>query len=189
MIAPAIPLGATQRIVAIGYPPPVLAGLDPARVERLAVLLTTPAPHRWPARPPNHAAAVAPDALPLAPNLIDTAILIHALEHADDPTAALAEVWRVLAPAGQLVLVVPNRLGRLPGRDGPFAVGHAFGEGDLDALLTAARFEVRSQTTALGGLAPRVRLALAVKSDGHAAAMIGRAEAMRVPVPAGLVPA
>ena len=189
VIAPTIPLGATQRIAAIGYPPPILSGLDPARVERLALFLTTAKPHRWPARPPNHAAAACPDALPLAPNLVDTALVVHALEHADDPAAVLDEVWRVLAPAGQLVLIVPNRLGRLPGREGPFARGHAWNEGDLDTLLGAARFEVRSQTTALGGLAPRVRFALAVKTDGHAAAMVGRADAVRVPAAVGLVPA
>ena len=190
VVAPAVRLAPTQRLLALGYAPPVLTGLDPKRLERLTVLLTHLPPHRWPARGPNHAAAAQPDALPLPPNLYDQALLIHALDTAD-PAAILAEVWRILAPAGELVVIVPNRLGRLFAPASPFATGQAYTEAELTALLKAARFEVRSQHTALGSLAPRARLALAVKTDGLASTSVGRAETVRT-VPAlspGLVPA
>ena len=191
VVAPAVHLGPTQRLLALGYPPPILAGLDPARLERLTILLTHTPPHRWPARGPNHAAAAHADALPLPPNLYDQALLIHALGNAD-PAVVLAEVWRALAPAGELILVVPNRLGRWLDTGSPFASGQAYTEGELAALLEAARFEVRSQRTALGPVpgAGRVRLALAVKTDGLAPVLVGRAEtASPEPVLAGLVPA
>ncbi len=188
VIAPAIRLGPTQRLLALGYAPPILTGLDPARLERLTVLLTTAPPHRWPARGPNHAAACRADALPLPPNLYDQALLIHAIEAADAP-AVLAEVWRALAPAGELVLIVPNRLGRWLDPGSPFATGQAYSEGELEALLAAARFEVRSQATALGRLAPRVRVALAVKTDGLAPVFIGRVATAPAPVLGGFAPA
>ncbi len=188
VVAPAIRFGPMQRLFALGYAPPILTGLDPSRLERLTVLLTAAPPHRWPARGANHAAATRADSLPLPPNLFDQALLIHALEHADAP-AVLAEVWRALAPAGELVLIVPNRLGRWLDPGSPFAQGEAYTEGELDALLSEARFEVRSQHTALGGLAPRVRLALAVKTDGLAPTLVGRVAAAPAPVLGGLVPA
>ncbi len=187
VIAPAVRLGPTQRLLALGYPPPILTGLDPARLERLTVLLTGTA-HRWPARGANHAAAARADALPLPPNLFDQALLIHALEQTD-AAEVLAEVWRVLAPAGELVLIVPNRRGRLFAHESPFVTGQAYTEGELEALLVDARFEVRSQHTALGRIAPRARLALAVKTDGLAPALIGRVAQAPVPALAGLAPA
>ena len=151
-------------------------------------------PHRWPARGHNHAAATLADQLPLPPNLCDQALLIHALDTAD-PALILAEIWRVLAPAGELVLIVPNRLGRLFAPASPFAMGEAYSDTELATLLESARFEVRSQHTALGRLAPRARLALAVKTDGLAPMLVGRAETVRAApalgefVAGGLVPA
>ena len=194
VIAPVVRLGPTQRLLALGYAPPVLAGLDPSRLERLTVLMPHSPLHRWPARGPNHAAAAHAHALPLPPNLCDQALLIHALDTAD-PAAILAEVWRILAPAGELLLIVPNRLGRLFAPTSPFSTGEAYSETELAAVLETARFEVRSQHTALGRLAPRARLALAVKTDGLAPTLVGRAEALRAApalgefVTGGLVPA
>lgn len=182
VIAPTIATGGTTRLLAIGYPPAILAGLDPRRFERLALLLTS-APHRWPARGPNHAAAAAAHALPLQPSTFDQALLVHALEHAPDPARALAELWRVLAPAGTLVVAVPNRLGRWLARRSPFAAGRAYTEGELEAELAAAGFAVTSQTTALGQPIGRVRLALATKADGAAPTLVGLAEAAPAAVP------
>jgi SAM-dependent methyltransferase len=189
VIAPVVRLNPTQRLLALGYAPPVLTGLDPSRLERLTIILTHAPPHRWPARGPNHAAAAQADHLPLPPNLYDQALLVHALD-TPDPQAVLAEVWRILAPAGELVLIVPNRLGRLFAPTSPFATGQAYTEGELASVLEQARFEIRSQTTALGRLAPRARIVLAVKTDGLAPLLVGRVATARVPALAsGLVPA
>ena len=176
VIAPAVHLGPTQRLLALGYPPPILTGLDPTRLERLTILLTHSPPHRWPARGPNHAASARADALPLPPNLYDQALLIHALDE-PHPAAVLAETWRILAPASELILVVPNRLGRWLDRGSPFASGQAYTEGELAALLETARFEVRSQRTALGpvpGAGPQRRHREADPFPGQALAQLGQ---------------
>jgi len=182
VIAPTVRLGATARLLALGYPPPLLMGLDPARLERLAVALTEPdAVHHWPARGGNHVLAVEAARLPFAAGLFDQALVVHALEHAAEPRALLRELWRVLAPAGELIVLVPNRLGRWLDPGSPFGRGRAYGHDDLDALLRDAMFEPRSQRTALGpgGGVGRVRLALAAKVDGFAPTMVGLAEPVR----------
>lgn len=182
LIAPAIRLGPTTRLLTLGYAPPLLVGLDPRRLERLALVIAPPhAAHRWPARGPGRALAARPDTLPFAAGLFDQALLVHGLEHAPDPRAALREMWRVLAPAGEIVIVVPNRLGRWLAPASPFAHGRAYGRAELDALLRSAMFEPRAQRTALGlpGGAGRVRLVIAAKVDGFAPVMVGRAQ--RVP--------
>ena len=152
-------LKANARALAIGYPPPLLVGLDPRSVERLAVVLTDPASaHAWPVTQPSCALVAAPAQLPFAESLFDGALLVHALEHAPDPHACLRELWRVLAPAGYLVLIVPSRAGRLGGwLPGPFDTGHGFGRRELTALLEDALFEPLSWRSVLA--APPLRLA------------------------------
>jgi hypothetical protein len=42
---------------------------------------------------------------------VDLALVVHGLELTDSPIEMLQEVWRVMAPQGRLILVVPNRRG------------------------------------------------------------------------------
>lgn len=184
VVAPTVRLVPTARLLALGYAPPLLMGLDPARLERLAVALTDPgAAHHWPARGANHALAAEAARLPFAAGLFDQVLVVHALEHADEPRALLRELWRVLAPAGELIVITPNRLGRWLDPGSPFGQGRAYGHDDLDTLLRDAMFEPRSQRTALGPAAGvgRVRFALAAKVDGFAPTMVGLAEPVTAP--------
>jgi SAM-dependent methyltransferase len=48
--------------------------------------------------------------LPFADGEFDGALAVHSIEHVPDPERALAELVRVLKPAGAAVLVTPNRL-------------------------------------------------------------------------------
>ena len=48
--------------------------------------------------------------LPLAAASFDVAVLNEVLEHVPDQRRVLSELWRVLRPAGRLVLMSPNRL-------------------------------------------------------------------------------
>ena len=41
---------------------------------------------------------------------IDRVLMVHSLEFAESPRETLKELWRVLAPGGRLVIVVPNRI-------------------------------------------------------------------------------
>src|SRR5579885_2229249 len=46
------------------------------------------------------------DALPFRNALFDRILMVHALEEAPDAVALLREVWRVMAPAGRVIVVV-----------------------------------------------------------------------------------
>ena len=49
--------------------------------------------------------------LPLPDLSVDRIVLVHALEMSDDAPSLVREIWRVLAPGGRLLLVIPNRRG------------------------------------------------------------------------------
>jgi SAM-dependent methyltransferase len=184
----------TARFLAIGYPTPLLHGLDPARFERMAVAMPRQqGAHRWPARRGNVVVEVDPFRLPWAPALFDTVLLVHTLEHGDS-RRQLREVWRVLAPAGRLVVIVPNRLGLWTHfENNPFGQGRPFTHGQLARLLESAMFEPVAQRTlipappvglwravgaAVGPLARGLggaRIALARKADGLRPLPVGRA--------------
>lgn len=200
LIAPSVPVTPTARILGFGYAAPVLMGLDPARVERLALAMPgEQGAHRWPGHKPNVALAVSHHHLPFADALFDTAILIHAIEYAGRPNRMLRELWRVLQPAGRLIVITPNRLGVWTHLESnPFGSGRPYTRGQLDRLLTESLFEPLAHRTALpappdawglarslaGALAPGlggVRVALARKTDGLSPALVGRAVAAGAP--------
>lgn len=47
--------------------------------------------------------------LPFADNSLDVVIMLDAIEHVDDETLTLTEIWRVLRPGGRLILTTPYR--------------------------------------------------------------------------------
>ena len=129
------------RLVGIGYATPYLAEFAP-EAERLAALM--PAAQgvvNWPASGANVSALVLDDELPLPDASIDRILMVHCLEMAHDPREVLREIWRVLAPGGRLLLIVPNRRGIWAHLETtPFGFGSPFGRGQLTALLREAMF-------------------------------------------------
>ena len=155
IVAPAIRRSSTARLLAVGHPGPLLTGLDPAKLERLAVAMTGE-PRLFPPGHPSCALIAAPESLPFAESMFDQALVIHALEFAERPAAMLRELWRVLAPASELVLVVPNRAGLWTHFEAtPFGQGRPWGRNELMQLLRDAMFEPVSWRSAL--VAPPVK--------------------------------
>ena len=104
----------------------------------------------WPAEGPSASALVDETALPLTDAAIDLAVVVHGLELTENLSAMLAEIWRVLAPQGHLVVVVPNRRGMWARRDTtPFGHGRPFSRGQLERLLMEAGFEPVNMLPAL----------------------------------------
>lgn len=64
----------------------------------------------WPGHGNNKSCMIDPLDLPLPDSSFDVVFVSHVLEHVLDPATFLCEVWRVLSPGGQLVMMVPNRL-------------------------------------------------------------------------------
>ena len=100
-----------QRVLGIGYPTPYL-GLFREDSERcIAFMPAVQGVLKWPTARPTLAALVDEFSLPLPEAAVDRVLLVHALEMSDDPESLLREVWRVLAPSGRMIVVIPNRRG------------------------------------------------------------------------------
>lgn len=78
---------------------------------------------------------------PLPDNSIDRLLAIHCLEQAERVGPLLREAWRVLAPDGRLLIIVPNRSGvwsRIEST--PFGQGLPFSRAQLERQLTDSLF-------------------------------------------------
>jgi SAM-dependent methyltransferase len=95
----------------------------------------------WPSQGRCSTALVSLDMLPLPDASIERALIVHGLETAEHPGAVLEEVWRVLAPEGRALLVVPSRRGVWARVDGtPFGQGLPYSKGQLRELMREALF-------------------------------------------------
>ncbi len=135
----------SDRVLGLGYAAPYLQGLRP-QVERLVLAhpqLQGATP--WPAGQPNCSVQVDEYALPFADALFDQVVAIHVLEFSDPVRRLLREIWRVLAPRGRLLLVVPNRFSLMALLDSsPFGNGRPFSAAQLQQVLKDALFDVRA---------------------------------------------
>src|SRR6516164_8003085 len=132
---------AGMRVLGIGYPTPYL-GLFREDAERcLAFMPAVQGVVKWPSEKPTLVALVDDGELPLPDAAIDRILLVHALELNHDVAALLREVWRVLAPGGRILAVVPNRRGLWARVDTtPFGQGRPYSRSQLTHLLREAWF-------------------------------------------------
>ena len=88
--------------------------------------------------------------MPLTDGAVDRVLLVHALEMTNDPAALLREVWRVLAPGGRLLAVVPNRRGVWARMDTtPFGHGRPYSRSQINQLLRETWFTPSGWSEAL----------------------------------------
>lgn len=139
-----------QRVLGLGYPTPYL-GLFREEAERcLAFMPASQGVIRWPSEKAALAALVENYDLPLPDLSIDRVLLAHSLEMSDDAPALLREIWRVLAPGGRLLLVIPNRRGLWARLDTtPFGHGRPYSRSQILHLLRESSFTPTSWGEAL----------------------------------------
>jgi SAM-dependent methyltransferase len=139
--------GAT--VLGLGY---ALPYLDEWRGEAERVIAFMPARQgvaRWPQHGPGLAALVDDTDLPLADGIIDIALVAHGLE-LTEPHAMLRELWRVMAPQGRAIFIVPNRRGMWARFDStPFGHGRPFSRQQLKRLLRDQLFSPQHWDNAL----------------------------------------
>jgi SAM-dependent methyltransferase len=139
-----------ERVMGIGYTPPWLDrfGSDCERV--LNFMPAAQGAVHWPYGKLSATALALEEELPLADSSIDRIVMVHLLEHSENPTETLREIWRVLAPNGKLFIVVPNRRGLWARFEHtPFGTGRPFSKRQLSDFLQSALLTPVSWSDAL----------------------------------------
>ena len=140
----------TTRLLALGGS----AVLEPADVAMVAYAALV-GDAAWPDAGPSITVAADPLRLPFVEGVFDAALAMTPLD-----APGLRELWRVLGPAGVLVVVVPRRL-LIPRETGLGGAHHP--RASLTKLLDAAMFEPGEWTKVAG-----VHVVRATKRDGFA---------------------
>ncbi|MBY8974606.1 methyltransferase domain-containing protein [Rhodobacteraceae bacterium NNCM2] len=139
-----------HTLVGFGFAAPFLR---PFMTEAARTLCFMPAQQGvcpWPAEGPNVAALVEETRWPVTTGSVDRLIVAHGLETCERPQALLAEIWRVLAPGGKAIFMVPNRAGLWARRDGtPFGYGRPYSVGQLEDALSGHNFSADRHEAAL----------------------------------------
>jgi SAM-dependent methyltransferase len=139
-----------KRVLGLGFATPYLGfALQPA--ERvLAFMPARQGACLWPPGKPSLSVLCDPLELPLTDAAVDLVIAVHLVEHVADAEELMRELWRVCAPDAELIVVAPRRRGLWSTRDNtPFGIGHPYSRGQMERLLRAHSFEVKSIREAL----------------------------------------
>jgi SAM-dependent methyltransferase len=104
----------------------------------------------WPAGMENVSVLCEETNWPLENDSLDRLVVLHGLETSEDPIALLDECYRVLAPEGRGLFIVPNRAGLWARRDQtPFGFGRPYSLGQLEAMLAAIGLRPERHVAAL----------------------------------------
>jgi SAM-dependent methyltransferase len=137
-------------LLALGYATPFLNPIGEGARRMIAAMPAAQGVEAWPAGAPNTAALVDEAALPFPNALFDRVLAAHALEESDSPLPLLAEICRVLAPTGRVILVVAARNSLWATvESSPFGYGRPFSRRQLEELVREAGLEPAGWTRAL----------------------------------------
>ena len=137
-------------VLALGYATPFVDALMPAARRVVASMPAQQGVELWPGPGGNLSALSAEDSLPFKNALFDRILVVHGLEESPDPVGFLREVWRVMAPAGRVVVAVASRNGLWANTEKtPFGHGRPYTRGQLAELLREAELEPSGWTRAL----------------------------------------
>ena len=128
-------------VAAVGYGTPHLEQFRDGARRCLALMPAEQGVAIWPRAERCAAALVDAQMLPLPDGSIDRLLLAHALEAADRPNALLEELWRITAPEGRMIVIVPSRRGVWARADStPYGQGLPYSKSQLRDLLHRADF-------------------------------------------------
>ncbi len=139
-----------ERLVGLGYAVPYLDRFRADTERTFAFMPAGQGAVNWPVGELSSTALVFDEELPLPDSSIDRILMVHSLEFAESPSETLKEIWRVLAPGGRLVIVVPNRRGVWARMEHtPFGSGRPYSRGQLTSLLRETNFTPSASAEAL----------------------------------------
>src|SRR5262245_49162678 len=130
-----------QTLIGLGFPLPFIGAFRGEALRLGAFMPEGQGAVMWPNDGPTHSVLVEETHLPLPDNCVDRLLAVHCLEVSEHGRPLLREMWRVLAPEGRLMMIVPNRRGVWARFDHtPFGHGRPFSRGQLERLLLDALF-------------------------------------------------
>ncbi len=139
-----------MTVVGFGYAAPLLRPFMSEAARTFCLMPAQQGVCAWPGEGPNLTSLVEETLWPLPGGSADRLIVAHGLETCERPGALLDEIWRVLAPGGRAVFVVPNRAGMWARRDAtPFGYGRPYSINQLESTLGAHRFTTIRRDAAL----------------------------------------
>jgi hypothetical protein len=128
-------------VAAVGYGAPYLERFRDGARRCLALMPAEQGVVIWPEPKRCAAALVDVQMLPLPDGSMDRLLLAHALEAADRPDELLEESWRITAPEGRMIVIVPSRRGVWARADStPYGQGLPYSKSQLRDLLQRADF-------------------------------------------------
>lgn len=129
------------RVFGLGFATPYLGAIRSEADVLGALMPAQQGVIRWPEEKANETVLVDEVELPLRDDSADCILLVHMLEWSGNRGELLRELWRVLAPNGRLLIVVPNRRGLWARLDTtPFGHGQPYSRSQLAKLLKEAMF-------------------------------------------------
>lgn len=140
--------------VGLGFALPYLSHLEAREADEasryLAFMPAQQGVCHWPGTHGSRTALVEEYHLPMPDSSVDRAVLAHSLEHANRPKHLLRELWRVLAPGGQVVMIVPNRRRSWSALETtPFGHGRPYSRSQLYELMSEQMLPPDGWDTAL----------------------------------------
>lgn len=154
-----------ETLVALGYGTPLLRPWLGQAARIMAMMPDAQGVAYWPREGPNVSCLADLTKLPLPDCSVDKVILLHALEPALNPEVVMDEVWRILKPNGQALVVVPNRRGLWAHSDAtPFGSGQPYSKSQLKSLLRKQGFLTERSWYALFTPPSSSRLAMVIAS-------------------------
>ncbi|MCE3230373.1 MAG: methyltransferase type 11 [Alphaproteobacteria bacterium] len=151
-----------QTILGLGYPLPYLDFyLKPSE----CVFAFMPAQQGvvlWPDIGLPRIALTEEGSLPLPDQSVDRILMIHTLEHTEQPRQLLREAWRILTGQGRLLIIVPNRRSMWAHLDStPFGHGQPYTMTQITTLLKSNLFTPVATKRALYMVPSQSRLMMA----------------------------
>jgi SAM-dependent methyltransferase len=139
-----------MNLVGFGFAAPFLRPFMEEATRTMCLMPAQQGVCPWPPEEPNVTALVEETLWPVPTGFIDRLIVAHGLESCERPAALFEEIWRVLAPGGKAIFLVPNRAGIWARRDvTPFGYGRPYSVGQLEKTLSDNKFAAERHTAAL----------------------------------------
>lgn len=139
-----------DAMLGIGYPIPYIEPYLAAAAPLAVCMPAAQGAVHWPPKRPGRVFLAEESQLPLADNSVNRVLLVHGVEHSEQLSWMMREIWRVLTPGGRVLALVPNRLSfwsRSP--RSPLGYGRPFSMAQLRALMSGHEFTVTRSSSAV----------------------------------------